>query len=183
VSLHRSDNELFAEMQAGRTAAFDELYDRYRVTASRTAMIICGDAARADEAVQEAFASIWNARATYRPDHPTAAAWILTVVRNRAIDIARRDGPYESHRVGDGVLAHRAGPDDVPGEAVRRASGGRLHAHVRRLPDVQREAIELAFYAGLSQTEIAARLGVPLGTVKARIRRGMGTLRRQLGEP
>jgi RNA polymerase sigma-70 factor, ECF subfamily len=171
------DNELIARMQAGSREAFDVLYQRYRQLAHRIARSASVDAAHAEEAVQEAFGAIWSSRATYRPDRPTASAWLLTVVRNRAIDIARRNANYDTHRVGDAILEHCQSPDDVAGEAIGLVVAGELQARLTRLPDAQREAIVLAFYCELSQSEIAARLDLPLGTVKARIRRGLDRLR------
>jgi len=176
VSQQRSDNELIAEMQAGSTAAFGELYARYRYSAYRVARLVCPDDARAEEAVQEAFSSIWNARATYRPYRPTAGPWLFTVVRRRAIDITRRDAQYDARRVSDALLERFAAPGDVAAETLERHDASQLRARLSRLPEVQRQAIELAFHDALSQTEIATLLGAPLGTVKARIRRGLHTL-------
>lgn len=179
MSTLHGDNELLAEMQAGSTAAFGELYARYRQPAYRVARLVCPDSARAEEAVQEAFSSIWNARATYRPERPSAGAWVLTVVRRRAIDIARRDAQYDAHRVSDALLERQPAPGDVAQETLERDDAARLQARLDRLPDVQRQAIELAFRHALSQTEIAELLGAPLGTVKARIRRGLHALQQE----
>jgi RNA polymerase sigma-70 factor (ECF subfamily) len=176
VSTHRSDNELLAQMQAGSTLAFGELYARYRHPAYRVACKVCPDRARAEEAVQEAFSSIWKSRATYRPVQPTAGSWLLRVVHHRAIDIARRDASYDAHRASDVALEGHAAPHDVAAEMLERDAAFRLRARLARLPDVQRQAIELAFHEALSHTEIAELLGLPVGTVKARIRRGLHTL-------
>jgi RNA polymerase sigma-70 factor, ECF subfamily len=171
------DNQLILWMQAGSRDAFDELYRRYHRRAHRVARQVSGDDAEAEEAVQEAFGSIWNRRATYRPERPTAAAWLLTVVRHRAIDIARRNAAYQAARVTDSLLEHYPAGDDVAGEAVDRIELHYVKHLLNRLPGAQREAIVLAFYGGLSQTEIATALALPLGTVKARIRRGLERLR------
>jgi RNA polymerase sigma-70 factor, ECF subfamily len=171
------DNQLIGRMQAGSLDAFEVLYRRYHDRAYRVAREISGADAYAEEAVQEAFASIWNARATYRPDRPTAAAWLLAVVRYRAIDVARRNSAYEAARVNESILEHKPAIDDVAGQALDRIELAELRGGLTLLPDVQRQVIVLAFYAGLSQTEIADQLGLPLGTVKARIRRGLARLR------
>jgi RNA polymerase sigma factor (sigma-70 family) len=174
------DNELIARMQTGNPAPFDELYGRYQDRAHRVALGVLGRTAYAEEAVQEAFASIWNSRATYRPDRPTAASWVLTVVHHRAIDIARRNSAYEAARVSDVALDQFPSCEDIASDVFDRMEVRDLKAVMARLPDVQREVIVLAFYGGLSQTEIAARLSLPLGTVKARIRRGLAKLRAQI---
>ncbi|HEX3874651.1 MAG TPA: sigma-70 family RNA polymerase sigma factor [Solirubrobacteraceae bacterium] len=178
--LEPGDNELLALVQRGSVAAFAELYDRYCARAYRVARIVSVDRARAEEAVQEAFGTIWRARDTYRPDRPTAAAWVLTIVRNRAIDATRRDAAYQASRASDALLEHHASPEDVAADAVDRAAAGDLRRLLTRLPDAQREVIVLAFYGELSQTEIAAELDVPLGTIKARMRRGLNSLREDL---
>jgi RNA polymerase sigma-70 factor (ECF subfamily) len=167
-------------MQRGDATAFGLLYDRYGDRAYRVARLIAGDPGRAEEAVQEGFSSIWAARATYRPERPTAAAWILTVVRNRAIDAARRDAADLTRSVGDELLDGHPSLHDVAEEALARVAAAELHALLGGLPDVQREVIVLAFYGQLSQTEIAHQLDLPLGTIKARIRRGLYALRAEL---
>lgn len=174
------DNQLIARMQTGNPEPFDELYRRYHDRAHRVAVGVLGRTTYAEEAVQEAFASIWNSRATYRPDRPSAAGWVLTVVHHRAIDIARHNSAYEAARVSDAALEHVAAGDDVAGDVFDRMEVRQLKRLMARLPDVQREAIVLAFYGGLSQSEIARRLDLPLGTVKARIRRGLAKLRDQI---
>jgi len=177
-----TDSALIARAQRGDDDAFGELYDRYRAYAHRAARTAGRDRARAEEIVQDAFASIWRSRATYKPDRPSASGWVLRVVRNRAIDVARHDAPYEARRVSDTWLEHIPAPHDVAGEALGRVTAGELRALLVRLPTVQREAIVLAFYVGLSQAEIADRLDVPLGTVKARIRRGLRALHAELDQ-
>jgi RNA polymerase sigma-70 factor (ECF subfamily) len=180
VAEQRTDNQLLVEIQAGCTLAFAELYVRYLPPADRVARRICPDAARAEEAVQEAFSSIWRSRAGYRPDAPTARPWLLAVVRHRAIDINRRDAAYDANRASDVALERCAGPCDVPGEAIADDDRRRVRAGLRRLPEVQRQALELAYYASLSQTEIAVLLGIPLGTIKARMRRGLRRLETEI---
>ncbi|HEY5198482.1 MAG TPA: sigma-70 family RNA polymerase sigma factor [Solirubrobacteraceae bacterium] len=171
------DNELIARMQQGSTAAFGVLCDRYGDRAYRVARAASFDRSRAEEAVQEAFSVIWTERATYRPDRPTAAAWLMTVVRNRAIDAMRRDSAFEARRAGEELLERHASSDDVAVEVLDRIEACELRVLVGRLPQAQRDVIVLAFYSHLSHTEIASLLDVPLGTIKARGRRGLHALR------
>jgi RNA polymerase sigma-70 factor, ECF subfamily len=141
---------------------------------------VCRDESRAEEAVQEAFVSIWRSRATYRPQRGAVAAWVLTVARHRAIDIARRHDRYAAQRATAHGLATRSAPDEVAAQAVDRADAGRLQALLARLPDTQQEVIALAFYGQLTHTEIAKQLGLPPGTVKGRMRLGLHKLREGL---
>lgn len=174
------DNDLMLMMQRGRKDALGELYDRYCDRAFRVARAVSVDDAGAEEAVQEGFVSVWRSRATYRPDRPTAAAWVLSVVRHRAIDIARRHGTAQALRAQEStLLEHRSG-EDLAAEAADRADARDLKSSLARLPEPQREVIVLAFYGQLTHTEIADELGLPIGTVKGRIRLGLHKLRDEI---
>jgi RNA polymerase sigma-70 factor, ECF subfamily len=173
-----SDNELMKRIQAGSHEAFAQLYDRYSARAYRVARVVSVDAWLAEEAVQEGFVAIWKARATYRPERETAAPWLMTVVRHRAIDVNRRNQTVQSRRAGDdaSLEGHRS-RDDVAAEAAVRVDARDLKALLERLPDAQREVIVLAFYGELTHTEIAAELDLPIGTVKGRMRLGLHKIR------
>jgi RNA polymerase sigma-70 factor (ECF subfamily) len=177
-----ADNDLIASMQRGELAAFGALYDRYSDRAYRVARMITRDRMRAEEVVQDAFSSIWRASATYRPERATAAAWVLTVVRNQAIDAARRDARLQARSAADTDLTAYPAVHDVAGEALDRVTASEIRGLLDRLSDAQREVIVLAFYGQLSHSEIAQALGLPLGTVKARLRRGLHALRGELGD-
>lgn len=177
VSLARDDDELMAEVTAGSTGAFGELFDRYCDRAYRVALAVCHDDGRAQDAVQEGFLSVWKSRDSYRQQQGTVAAWLLTVVRHRAIDIARSDGRRSARQDTDDQLEARPAPSDVSESVIRRDECDRLQATVAMLPDVQAEVITLAFYGQLSHTEIAAQLCLPPGTVKGRMRLGLHKLR------
>jgi len=172
-----SDDAVMVDVQAGCTTAFGVLYGRFSDRAQRVARSVCRDDGRAEEAVQEAFASIWKTRASYERRVGTVAPWVLTIVRYRAIDVARRNRPHECHRArAEGMYLLRA--HEVVAEQVeQRAQADDLRRLVGLLPEVQREAIALSFYHGLSHAEIAAQLGIPPGTVKGRIRLGLQRLR------
>jgi RNA polymerase sigma-70 factor, ECF subfamily len=178
----RSDNDLLARMQGGDVAAFGELYDRYCDRAYRVARGLSGDDARAENAVQEAFATVWRSRSSYRPDRPSAAAWLLAVVRNLAIDAARCEGPDDAALATDDPIDDDTARDDVTGAAVRPASAIEVRDVIGRLPVAQREVLVLSFYGELSQTEIAGELDVPLGTIQARLRHGLTALRHEFQE-
>ena len=171
------DEELMAHAQAGAVDAFGELYDRYSGRAYRVALSVCRDPDRAQDAVQDAFLAVWKSRARYQCDRGTVAAWLLSSVRYRAIDLARHNAKHLSRCAGAEDRAEdRAAPDDVCERVIQRDDAAALHALLARLPDPQQEVITLAFYGQLSHTEIATHLGLPAGTVKGRMRLGLQKL-------
>lgn len=176
-ALETGDDELMAQVQRGNGDALGALYDRYCDRAYRVARYACGDEGRAEEAVQDAFISIWRSRATYQPQRGPVAAWLLTVVRHRAIDVGRRHQRHAGQRADEAQLDARAAPDDVVAQVSGRADAHTMEAPLARLPEAQREVITLAFYGELTHTEIAAQLGLPPGTVKGRMRLGLNKLR------
>jgi RNA polymerase sigma-70 factor (ECF subfamily) len=168
--------QLMARIESGSVEAFEELYDRYSARAYRVAWWVCRDAGRAEDAVQEAFISIWRSRMGYHPARGTPAAWLLTTVRHRAIDVVRRHTKHADRRVGERLLD----PDpatDVAELAATREEAHRLQDLLTQLPDAQREVIVLAFYGQLTHSEIATALDLPTGTVKGRMRLGLQKLR------
>jgi RNA polymerase sigma-70 factor (ECF subfamily) len=171
------DDQVMADVKAGSVAAFGVLYDRYCDRAYRIAWSVCRDDGRAEEAVQEAFGSIWRTRATSEPQIGTVAPWVLTVVRDRAIDIARSNGRLVATQASDDALATIRAPDSSADEVAAGAQARGLLRLLAELPDAQREVITLALYGQLTHTEIAAHLGLPAGTVKGRMRLGLQRLR------
>jgi RNA polymerase sigma-70 factor, ECF subfamily len=172
-----TDIELMAKVTAGSVQSFVDLYDRYCDRAYHVARAVCRDDGCAQEAVQDGFLSVWNSRAHYHPQQGTVAAWLLTVVRYRAIDIARRNEKHLSRRASGDHLEDRGVVDDPFETAAERDDAQRLQASLALLPDAQAEVITLAYYGQLSHTEIAAQLGLPTGTVKGRMRLGLQKLR------
>jgi RNA polymerase sigma-70 factor (ECF subfamily) len=170
------DRQLMEEVNAGCASSFDELYDRYCQRAYRVAFSVCRDHGRAQDAVQEAFLSIWTSPARYRSHRGAVAPWLLTVVRYRAIDIARCNGAHAA-RVGADRPDGRVAAGDMAQTAIDRDDADRLHASLSLLPESQREVIVLAFYGELSHSEIATHLGLPPGTIKGRVRLGLEKLR------
>jgi len=170
------DNEVMASVKVGSVDALGVLYDRYCGRAYRIARSVCRDDGRAQEAVQETFISIWTTRGTYE-QRGDVAAWVLTVARHRAIDIARRNAPHAAHRASDSHLHTLPAPANVAELVAGRAAAHDLHGLLAQLPDAQREVITLAFYGQLTHTEIAEHLQLPAGTVKGRMRLGLQRLR------
>jgi RNA polymerase sigma-70 factor (ECF subfamily) len=164
-------------MAAGSVEAFGELYDRYSGHAYRVARAVCHDDGRAQDAVQDAFLSVWRNRASYQSQRGPVAAWLLTTVRHRAIDLMRVEGEHLARRADEDQIEAHAAPDDVAERVIHRDETDRLKATLAMLPDAQKEVITLAYYGQLSHTEIAAHLGLPSGTVKGRMRLGLQTLR------
>ncbi len=171
------DSDLMAAVGAGSADAFETLYDRYVHQAHRVAFSVCHDDGQAEEAVQEAFLSMWQAGARFSAARGTVSAWLLTTVRYRAIDIARRNLRHANRRSGDEQLARRPASGQTCDGALRHDAIDRLRASLARLPVAQQEVITLAFYGQLSHTEIARRLDLPAGTIKGRMRLGLDKLR------
>ena len=169
-----------SKISAGSVESFVDLYDRYCERAYRVARSVCRDDGRAQEAVQEGFLSVWNRRADYCPQQGTVAAWLLTVVRYRAIDIARSNHKHASRRAGDEQLVELCSGDDQFETAVKRDDAHRMQTSLAMLPDAQSEVITLAYYGQLSNSEIAAHLRLPAGTVKGRMRLGLQKLHAEI---
>ena len=171
------DPELMAAMGAGAADAFGELYDRYCDRAYRVARAVCRDDGRAQDAVQDAFLSVWISRGSYQSQRGPVAAWLLTIVRYRAIDLRRVRERHLSRRTDEDQLEAQAASGDVVERVIHRDETDRLKRTLAMLPDVQQEVITLAYYGQLSHIEIAAHLGLPPGTVKGRMRLGLLKLR------
>ena len=174
----RDDLALITAVGVGSERAFGELFDRYADRAYGVALSVCHDDGHAQDAVQEAFLALWSNCGSYTSERGTVAAWLLTVVRYRAIDVARRHGRHATRRDSDDQLAGRRAPDDVGESVAAIDERQRIGALLAALPDPQLEVLTLAFYGQLSHSEIAAHLGLPMGTVKGRIRLGLHGLRR-----
>ena len=174
--------DLLASVARGDMEAFSQLYDRFAGTMFSIALRILQDNAAAEDVVQEAFLQIWEKAASYRSALGKPITWAITLARNRAIDRLR--SAQRSHRLVEAATEEHEAHAETHHAADTLLLNEETAHTVRRALTVlgaeQRQAIEMAYFAGLSQTEIAAALGVPLGTVKARIRRGMLQLRESL---
>lgn len=174
------DGVLVTRLARRDEAALAELYDRHGATAFSIALRVVGDRETAEDVVQEAFLAVWRGAASYRPERGAARPWLLSVVRNRAIDAVRARSARPRTTTADDH--HLAAADDPEQAAINAVLGAAVRTAVATLPAEQRAAVEMAYFAGLSYPEIAARLGVPLGTVKSRLRLALERLRPRLHE-
>ena len=180
---HLSDEALVALVARGDEPALAELYDRVGRVAYGLALRVLRDERLAEDAVQEGFLAVWRTAAAFRAERAKASTWILTLVHRRAVDLVRREERRRADPLDESTAASIASDEPEPDEAAwLRFERERVQAALARLPDSQREAIELAYYGGFSQTELAERLGVPLGTIKSRMFAGLARLRELLDE-
>jgi RNA polymerase sigma factor (sigma-70 family) len=176
---HLSDEALIALVARGDEEALGALYDRYDRAAYGLAVRILRDRALAEDAVQEAFLTVWRSAGTFSAARAKPSTWILTLVHRRAVDLVRREERRRADPIDD--LPHASG-EATDEEADLRSKRRVVQEALRRLPDEQREALELAYYGGYSQSELAERLGQPLGTIKSRMFTGLARLRDLLTE-
>ncbi len=166
-----SDSELLLRVGHGDGGAFETLYRRYARPVFGLALRRLGDRNRAEDAVQETFTSVWRSARTYKPERGPGAPWLYAVARNAIVDGARA-------RV-DSVAEPYDEPSGDPGpldRAEQSWTAWRVHRAIEELPQTERIVLELAYWHGLSQSEIAGRLSIPLGTVKTRTRSGLHRL-------
>jgi RNA polymerase sigma-70 factor, ECF subfamily len=170
-----TDGELIRRAADGDQGAFEVLYHRYARSVFGLALRRLGDRGRAEDAVQETFASVWRAARSYRPERGPGAPWLYAVARNAIIDRsrARTEPPAEA--------AEEPAPDAGPPEQAEAGwTAWRIHRALEELSPNERTVIELAYWSGLSQSEIADYLGIPLGTVKTRTRAALARLADEL---
>lgn len=181
----QSDEELVARLRERDSGAFTMLYDRYSRMAFGLAYRMLNDPSAAEDVVQEAFLAVWRQADTFRVERSAVRTWVLSIVHHRAIDRLRRsaaarevsaDAPeHEAERADDSV--------DVELEVGALIEARQVRSALDMLPAEQRRAIEMAYFAGLSHSEIAGELRVPLGTVKGRLRIGLQKMRALLDAP
>jgi RNA polymerase sigma-70 factor (ECF subfamily) len=181
------DRETLARVVSGDQLAFSELYDRLSRPLYSLAVRMLGDATEAQDALQEAFVQIWRRAATYDAEQSSVFSWAVLLTRSKVIDrlrsrgrrlrvvVSSSDDDKAQVRTADASTAESAADT-----ADRNEEAVRVRSVLTQLPAEQREAIELAFFSDLSHPEIAAQLGQPLGTIKARIRRGLLKLRERI---
>jgi len=174
-----SDEALVEAVARADDDALGELYDRFGKVAYGLAFRILQDAALAEDAVQEAFLQIWRSAGSYEPERAKASTWLLTFVHRRAVDLVRREERRRTLPAEPAPEPANAAPEET---VVARSRGEIVRAALGRLPTEQREAIELAYYGGLTQSELAQRLDQPLGTIKSRMFTGLQRLRVLLAE-
>ena len=179
-----ADEELMAVVDRKLPAAFEVLYDRHGGAAFSLAYRIVGDRNAAEDVTQEAFLSIWRSNARFDRARGSVRSWVLSVVRNRAIDALRRgagQAPKLDHD-DDSALEARPADERTDVEAARRETSRELRDALTVLPRDQSQVIQLAYFGGFSHSEIAEMLSMPLGTVKGRMRLGLEKIRVHLAE-
>jgi RNA polymerase sigma-70 factor (ECF subfamily) len=184
-SLQRlADEDLMTLVDGDDSEAFAVIYDRHGGAAYSLAHRIVGEPRMAEDVTQEAFLSIWRSAARFDPSRGGVRAWVLGIVRNRAIDALRkaaRPAPKLDFD-DDAVLETQAAAERTEAEAIRRETADSLRLALGLLPPEQSQVIELAYFGGFSHSEIAAMLGAPIGTIKGRMRLGLEKIRVTLAE-
>jgi RNA polymerase sigma-70 factor (ECF subfamily) len=179
----RADEDLMRQVAEGDPAAFGVIYDRHSTAAYSLAYRMAGRKSAADDIVQEAFLSLWRAAGRYDERRGSVRTFILGIVHNRSIDALRRATVHDSRRSSDeGIEERFAAPERTDAEVARRDEAAGVRDALNGLPADQQKVIELAYFGGFSQTEIADMIDAPLGTVKGRMRLGLEKLRTALGE-
>jgi RNA polymerase sigma-70 factor (ECF subfamily) len=167
-----TDGNLLQRVADGDSAAFETLYRRFARPVFGLALRMLRDRSRAEDAVQETFAAIWRSAASYRPERGPGAPWLYAVARNAIVDRARARGEATFADPPEAVA-----PDASPADRAESAYvSWRVHGAVQALPEHERQVLELAYWSGLSQSEVARFLDIPLGTVKTRTRSGLARL-------
>jgi RNA polymerase sigma-70 factor, ECF subfamily len=178
-----ADEDLMLRMRDGDARAFEVLFDRHGGPAFSLAYRMCGSRTRAEDVVQEAFMALWRSGARYDQSRGSVRAWILSVVRNRAIDSFRRESLRGARSLEEWNIADRVASPELTEVAVeRRVEADRIRHALHDLPDEQRQVIELSYFGGFTHHQIAEMLALPPGTVKGRMRLGLSKLRISLGE-
>lgn len=179
-----ADEELMPLIGEKDPDAFGVFYDRHGGVAYSLAYRIVGERGAAEDVTQEAFISIWRSGARYDAARGSVRTWMLGIVRNRAID-ALRSKAGRAPKLDfddDAILEHRPAAERTESEALRRETAAEVRGALDELPGEQSKVIELAYFGGFSHSEIAGMLGVPLGTVKGRMRLGLEKIRGELAE-
>jgi RNA polymerase sigma-70 factor (ECF subfamily) len=179
-----ADEELMPLIGEKNPDAFEVFYDRHGGVAYSLAYRIVGERGAAEDVTQEAFISIWRSGARYDAARGSVRTWMLGIVRNRAID-ALRSKAGKAPKLDfddDSILEHRPAAEQTESEALQRETAQEVRGALGELPGEQAKVIQLAYFGGFSHSEIAGMLGVPLGTVKGRMRLGLEKIRGELAE-
>jgi len=179
-----ADEELMPLIGEKNPDAFEVFYDRHGGVAYSLAYRIVGERGAAEDVTQEAFISIWRSGARYDAARGSVRTWMLGIVRNRAID-ALRSKAGRAPKLDfddDSILEHRPAAEQTESEAMERETAQEVRGALGELPGEQAKVIQLAYFGGFSHSEIAGMLGVPLGTVKGRMRLGLEKIRGELAE-
>ena len=168
-----NDPDLLSAIRSGNTDAMAMLYDRYSSMVYAVALRVLGDTAAAEDVMQEVFMRLWRSPETFDSSRGSLGPWLAVIARNRAIDGLRKRHPETD--IEDVVVSVEP---DLAGEAERARAMEKVRGALGAMPSAQRSALEMAYFEGLTHTEIAAKTGEPLGTIKTRIRAGLVALRK-----
>ncbi len=184
VEQRLADEELMPLIGEKNPDAFEVFYDRHGGVAYSLAYRIVGERGAAEDVTQEAFISIWRSGARYDAARGSVRTWMLGIVRNRAIDFLRSKAGRAPKLDfdDDAILEHRPASEQTESEALERETAQEMRGALGELPGEQAKVIQLAYFGGFSHSEIAGMLGVPLGTVKGRMRLGLEKIRGELAE-
>jgi RNA polymerase sigma-70 factor (ECF subfamily) len=164
---------LLSEIRSGDQVAMAQLYDRYSSVVYAVALRVLADTAAAEDVLQEVFMQLWRRPAAFDANRGSLGPWLAVISRNRAIDLLRKRRPETD--IDDVVVSVEP---DMAGDAERSRAMGKVREAMGAMPSTQRSALEMAYFEGLTHTEIAAKTGEPLGTIKTRIRAGLLALRK-----
>ncbi len=173
--------ELLGRVAAGDEGAFARVYDMLSPRVFGLILRVLVDRAQSEEVLQEVFLEIWQSASRFSPNRGQGRSWVLTIAHRRAVDRVRSSQASTDRDVRAGFRDLDVAHDAVPEQVELRIAGERVAAALSALPDAQREALTLAYYGGYSQSEIAAMVGSPLGTIKTRMRDGLSRLRTEMG--
>jgi RNA polymerase sigma-70 factor, ECF subfamily len=181
-SVEDDDRQVLARIANGELNALEALYDRYRAMAYSIALRVTGDASLAEDVLQEAFLGAWRHAGRYAEGRGSVKTWLLAIVHHRAIDAVRRRRPTNALPETEDLTPAPLTVPDLWGDVSADLDADTVRGALDVLPEAQREAIELAYFGGLTQQEIAVRTDAPLGTVKGRMRLGLLAMRKHLLE-
>jgi RNA polymerase sigma-70 factor (ECF subfamily) len=173
-----TDERLLAQLVGRDLDALAQLYDRYGRLSYALAHRILGESEAAEDVVQDAFISAWRGAASYRRERGNPRGWLLSIVHHRAVDVLRRKTAFRPAPLE--VAERRAADEDTAAMAERNVEQQTVRLALQALPEAQRRTIELAYFGGYTHVELAELMGVPLGTVKGRMRIGLQKMRRAL---
>lgn len=168
-----ADVGLISAIRSGDENAMAQLYDRYSPIVYSVALRVLGDTAAAEDILQEVFMQLWRNPGLFDSTRGNLGAWLAVITRNRSIDALRKRRPESD--IADVLVSVEP---DLAGEAERARAMEKVRSALGKMPPVQRTALEMAYFEGLTHTEIASKTGEPLGTIKTRIRAGLQTLRK-----
>ncbi len=171
------DAGLVSAIRSGDQSAMAALYDRYSSIVYSVALRVLGDTGAAEDVLQDVFMQLWRNPGLFDSNRGSLGAWLAVIARNRAIDALRKRRPEND--IEDVVLSVET---DLAAEADRARAAEKVRSVLGTMPGPQRAALEMAYFEGLTHTEIAAKTGEPLGTIKTRIRAGLTTLRKAFQE-